>query len=173
MTYEAIALWEIIIDAVGLILCLAALARVVRCRNRALTTPSRPGAAGGRGAAFSAEIRLQMLEQKAEAALAALSVATVGAGEHRAPGGPGAVSIRPGGDPLPETAPLSRSEAEDPVGEPATAIDPYDEIIRLAGSGLDVDAIYSRLKISKGEIRLALQLHEFCPPAAREMRVTA
>jgi len=91
MTYETIALWEIIIDAMGLVLCLAVLAYVVRCRNRALAVP----AADKRNEAFSAEIRLQMLEQKAEAALAALSLAADGA--NAAPEAVMHPSVRPTG----------------------------------------------------------------------------
>lgn len=145
MTTETIAFWELAIDAVGLILCLMAVAHVVR--QRLAQRPARRQRSDGEAGAFSAEIRLQQVQQKAEAALAALNAAVaVAAAPERTEEPP----------PPPARQPSAGLKTKKAPVEPAQS--PYAAIGALADQGLDVDDIYRRLRIPKSEIRLALDL---------------
>lgn len=150
MTDPTIAWVEFAIDLFGLVFCLTVLAYGVRYRK----TPVAP-----RTDAFNAEMRLQMVQQQAEATLAALNAAMADMPSHGLSGrspAPDAIN----GDP---SAPNPALQGQTlpvptlPARRPHSGF-PYEAIRELADQGLEVDAIYHRLHIPKGEIRLALHL---------------
>lgn len=162
MTYPTIAWIEFAIDAFGLVFCLTVLAYGVYYRKTPLVLrPAERVRVPGTDV-FNAEMRLQMVQQQAEAALAALNTAVAGVPSQ---GGLGCRSLSL--DAVDDRQPAqNRTQLEQLSPGPAlpgrrpNPESPYETLRELVGQGLDADAIYQRLNIPKGEIRLALHLRE-------------
>ena len=141
MTYESIAVFELALDILGLVICLTVLVYLARHGKSGLVRRSGRRDLAETGV-FSAEMRLKTVQQEAEAALAALNDAVAGI------------------EPRPSAVPSSDTADRGP-DRPATASTAtYETVRQLAGQGMDVDAIYRKLRIPKGEIRLALHLRD-------------
>ncbi|MBI9085913.1 MAG: hypothetical protein JEZ11_20100 [Desulfobacterales bacterium] len=166
MTYQTIAWIEFAIDAFGLVFCLTVLAYGLRYRKTPLVLrPAERVRVPGTDA-FNAEMRLQTVQQQAEAALAALNTAMAGVPSQGGLGRSPSLDAVDDRQPAQNRAPLGRLSPEPTLpesvlpGRMSDSESPYETVRELADQGLDVDAIYQRLRIPKGEIRLALHLRE-------------